>query len=306
MSTDEKLRIYLTKFGRSHKLFNELLHDLEKIDETGYDENKTVIYSYVKERLWIELTTISQRSFDNVFISKYVKNTLINHLTHFYNNKEWYKRRGIPYQTGIILYGEPGSGKTSIIKSLATYFKKRICILPASNIIDLPNALQIIPNNSFVVIEDIDTSIIVKNRNITNNDECPPGAAANNAVNTMENSLKTTLSRYNSNTNKNQNELTEYAQQYLSEVLNAIDGIVSIDERVIIFTTNDIEKIDKALLRPGRIDVSLYIGYINKEVFKQFICVFYEDDITENINWSLEKISGIKKVTVATLQNEFM
>jgi chaperone BCS1 len=306
LSTDEKLRIYLTKFGRSHKLFDELRQDLEKFSETGYDsENKTIIFNYAKQRYWSELVTIDQRSFDTIFISKYIKETLINHLTRFYKSREWYKNRGIPYQTGIILYGEPGSGKTSIIKGLASYFKKKLCILSASRIIELPDALQTIPENGFIVVEDIDTSVIVKDRGI-DVDAVAPDPVSKIAEEIDDVPITTRSSKGNDKNTKIENKVAEYAQQYLAEVLNAIDGIVSIDERVIIFTTNNIETIDKALLRPGRIDVSLYVGYIDKEAFIKFIRVFYEEKVTEEINGLLKKISNIRKITVATLQNEFI
>jgi mitochondrial chaperone BCS1 len=45
-----------------------------------------------------------------------------------------------------------------------------------------------------------------------------------------------------------------------SGLLNAIDGVASVDGRVLFMTTNHPEKLDEAFLRPGRVDVREHIG----------------------------------------------
>uniref|UniRef100_A0A0A8Y3R7 Uncharacterized protein n=1 Tax=Arundo donax TaxID=35708 RepID=A0A0A8Y3R7_ARUDO len=56
----------------------------------------------------------------------------------------------------------------------------------------------------------------------------------------------------------------------LSGLLNFIDGLWSTtgEERIIIFTTNYKERLDTALLRPGRMDMHVYMGYCGWEAFK--------------------------------------
>ncbi|CAB4413218.1 unnamed protein product [Rhizophagus irregularis] len=45
-----------------------------------------------------------------------------------------------------------------------------------------------------------------------------------------------------------------------SGLLNALDGVASSEERIIFMTTNHVELLDKALIRPGRIDVKELLG----------------------------------------------
>ena len=62
-------------------------------------------------------------------------------------------------------------------------------------------------------------------------------------------------------------------------LLNIIDGILEIPGRIIILTTNYIDKIDKALLRPGRIDFNICLKYANIKITKEILSFFYEIDI---------------------------
>ncbi|MDO3651321.1 AAA family ATPase, partial [Nocardia mangyaensis] len=72
----------------------------------------------------------------------------------------------------------------------------------------------------------------------------------------------------------------------LSGLLNAIDGISGSDGRILIMTTNHPEKLDHALLRPGRIDVRIKIGYLCRETFEKFFKRFYPHyRLPENISF---------------------
>jgi KaiC/GvpD/RAD55 family RecA-like ATPase len=77
----------------------------------------------------------------------------------FKESKGWYDDRGIPFRRGILLYGPPGTGKTSFIQSLASEIKMNVAILSLSAAADddsLSNVLARVPKNSLLVIEDID------------------------------------------------------------------------------------------------------------------------------------------------------
>jgi chaperone BCS1 len=171
---------------------------------------------------------------------------------------------------GIMLYGEPGTGKTSIIKALASHYKKKICFFPVANLTELPEALASVPQNSFIVIEDIDTNSLVNKRSEE------PGTAVN------------------------------FQGVNLSSILNALDGIVTVGERVLIMTTNHAEKLDSALVRPGRIDLKVNVSYISKETFIRFIKVFYEDKINDRLLAMLNKVRSVHNTTIAALQSDFM
>ena len=64
----------------------------------------------------------------------------------------------------------------------------------------------------------------------------------------------------------------------LSEILNALDGIVTIHGRLLITTTNHIEKLDEALIRPGRIDLCIEIGYMTNACFRMALERFFPEE----------------------------
>lgn len=53
-------------------------------------------------------------------------------------------------------------------------------------------------------------------------------------------------------------------------MLNFVDGLWSAsgEERIIVFTTNYKERLDPALLRPGRMDMHIYMGYCTPQSFR--------------------------------------
>ncbi|XP_058776669.1 AAA-ATPase At3g50940-like [Vicia villosa] len=122
-------------------------------------------------------------------------------------------------------------------------------------------------NRSILVIEDIDCTINLQNRE---EDE----EVVNNGY----------------------NEVT------LSGLLNATDGLWSCcgEEHIIVFTTNHKERLDPALLRPGRMDKQIHLSYCNFYAFKQlavnYLCIS-EHELYEKI----EELLGQVKVTPAEI-----
>lgn len=73
---------------------------------------------------------------------------------------------------------------------------------------------------------------------------------------------------------------TEFISRYQSGVtfsglLNALDGVASSEERIIFMTTNHIERLDDALIRPGRVDLKEYIGDATPQQAKRLFVRFY-------------------------------
>jgi chaperone BCS1 len=311
---EEKIHITLTKLGRSHKLFDELRTELQELIRTENESDKLVAYSYdANSAYWKTETHVRKRFFDTIFIEDDIKNRLINHLDNFYAKEEWYHNRGIPYQTGICLYGPAGTGKTSIVKGLASYYSKGLCILCSSELNHLPRALKKLPNDAFVVIEDIDTSSIVMERSPDESLEetlyklgrKSDGPSDGESTGTPEaNALPKKKEKPSSLNSSIQN----HYKVLLSDVLNAMDGLVSIDKRVIIFTTNHLEKLDRALIRPGRIDCLEMIDYLSYSQFLRFCHLFYKGIVPdEKIDIFATQYTHLKpKVTVAELQKDFM
>lgn len=90
-------------------------------------------------------------------------------------------------------------------------------------------------------------------------------------------------------------EQLRYKQSF-GNMINALDGILSGEGRIIVMTTNHIEKFSPVILRPGRIDLQLEIGYVTPEVFRKYVWDFYHRELP--VDTKLKS----NKLTVASMQ----
>ncbi|GER27986.1 P-loop containing nucleoside triphosphatehydrolases superfamily protein [Striga asiatica] len=191
--------------------------------------------------LWGYVNLDHPATFETLAMDHDLKRALIEDLDRFVRRRDYYRRVGKAWKRGYLLYGPPGTGKSSLVAAMANYLKFDVYDLELTGIysnMGLQTMLLNTNNRSIVVIEDIDCSRQMQSRN-------GPGHAA-------------LLARQGP-----QDQLT------LSGLLNFIDGLWSTcgDERIIVFTTNHKEKIDPALLRPGRMDMHISMGYCTAQGF---------------------------------------
>jgi len=231
----DKEIITVTKLGRSKKFFEQLISNIKPV------ENNIKVYNYKDG--WDFSRKINKRDWKSIFIKKTIKNNIVNSILDFQNKKEWYLSNGIPYQIGFLLKGPPGTGKTSIIKAIASSFNFPIYYLSVADLKDIQDAFSTVPDNALVVLEDIDSNKITHNRAEV--------------------------------------EQADHQKITLSEVLNSIDGLFSSSGRVLVMTTNNPDILDPALVRPGRIDIQEEIGYVCNEVFEEFMNNFFPNNKIE-------------------------
>ncbi|PIN06822.1 AAA+-type ATPase [Handroanthus impetiginosus] len=182
-------------------------------------------------------------TFDKLAMDQNLKGAIIEDLDRFLRRKDYYKEVGKAWKRGYLLYGPPGTGKSSLIAAMANYLKFDVYDLELSSLYsnsELRRILLRTNNKSIIVIEDIDCSAQTHDRDREGDGDSE--------------------SDYMDSTN---NKFT------LSGLLNFIDGLWSTcgDGRIIIFTTNHKEKLDPALLRPGRMDMHIHMGYCTPEGF---------------------------------------
>ena len=252
-SEKERDKIIIAVLGRSHDLINELLHDV--INATS-DKSISTIKKNNGE-YWITSAEQRPRKFNTIYLQEGLKENLLAHLDTFREKESWYLEKGIPYQTGILLYGPPGTGKTSIIKAIASYLGYQMHILSSSRLGSIESTMFSLPEKSLVVIEDIDGCDATKKRaqDSVPNDESPK------LVGNTEEPTKIEF---------------DISLANISDILNAIDGISQVHGRILIATTNHIVKLDKALIREGRFDLKLEIGYVDQHILSEVFYNFYE------------------------------
>ncbi|KAM3694343.1 hypothetical protein ACJW30_07G049800 [Castanea mollissima] len=170
-------------------------------------------------------------TFEKLAMDPKQKEMLINDLDRFIGRKDLYKNVGKAWKRGYLLYGPPGTGKSSLIAAMANHLKFNIYDLNLScrySDEDLRSILLSTTNRSILVIEDIDCGAVLDDKR------------------------------------------REFDSFTLSGLLNIIDGLWSScgDERIIVFTTNHKDRLDPALLRPGRMDVHVHMSYCTIDGFK--------------------------------------
>uniref|UniRef100_A0A2N9GGT8 AAA+ ATPase domain-containing protein n=1 Tax=Fagus sylvatica TaxID=28930 RepID=A0A2N9GGT8_FAGSY len=187
--------------------------------------------------MWGSINLEHPATFDTLAMDPEHKKAIINDLDRFLRRKEFYKKVGKAWKRGYLLYGPPGTGKSSLVAAMANYLKFDIYDLELTSIYcnsDLRRILLSTTNRSILVIEDVDCSLEMRDRQ--------------NADQIESSNSKLTL----------------------SGLLNFIDGLWSScgDERIIVFTTNHRDRLDPALLRPGRMDMHINMSYCTSRGFK--------------------------------------
>ena len=183
-----------------------------KKDEDGSESDPRIMYS-----------PLNRRSIDSVFLNDDTKDRILKHINRFFDNSVIYKNRNLNFKTGILLYGEPGTGKSSLANAIASHFNMDLIIINMTefqyiNINMVTKAINSDNKPYVVLLEDIDC--VIGDRN----------------------------SDDDSQTKKNVNKLLQF-----------LDSASSPSNVIFIATTNHIEKLDEAIKRDGRFDIKVQI-----------------------------------------------
>ncbi|KAK6263889.1 hypothetical protein SCA6_019323 [Theobroma cacao] len=245
------------------------------------EENKAANIHTVCYGRWDENETKLKHpmTFKTLAMDSELKKAVMEDLENFIKGEQYYKRVGKAWKRGYLLYGPPGTGKSSLIAAMANHLKYNIYDLDLTAIqtnSDLRFLLFAMPSRSILVVEDIECSIELENGESENEPR---------------------RRRFNGGDN----------QVTLSGLLNFIDGLWSCcgEERIIIFTTNHKERLDPALLRPGRMDMHIHMSYCNASVFKQ-LAFNYLGICDHQLFQQLEKLLEEVDVTPAEVAGELM
>ncbi|KAG1774116.1 P-loop containing nucleoside triphosphate hydrolase protein [Suillus placidus] len=240
---------------RNHDILNTILQDAKKAYQDAQGSSITV---YVSDSMncWRELATRRKRPLDSIILDPGIQELVVEDAQDFLASKEWYAERGIPFRRGYLLYGAPGSGKTSLIHSIAGELALDVYIisLSRSGLDDtgLSELISDLPERCIALMEDIDAAL---HNNLSRED-------------TSTTPKQTAEFIPNSPPTHNTSKVS------LSGLLNALDGIGAQEGRILFATTNKYSSLDPALCRPGRMDLhvefKLASRYQADELFKRF------------------------------------
>lgn len=101
--------------------------------------------------------------------------------------------------------------------------------------------------------------------------------------------------------------LLTFLQVTFSGLLNTLDGVASSEERIVFMTTNHLDRLDPALVRPGRVDVKQEIGLASKSQLQKMYTRFYPDQIPSCAEEFADKVFRLKQGrSIAQIQGHFM
>ena len=205
------------------------------------------------------------RSVDSLVLPGDELERVISDASRFFSGESWYRERGLPYRRGYLFAGVPGSGKSTLVSCIASSLKRNVNwvdLLKFDSDSALLMATSTIAPGSIVLIEDIDS--VLDGRGINTTD----------------------TARHVSFTG----------------LLNALDSMMGCRGSLVIMTTNHPDRLDPALIRPGRVDLRINFGNATPEQAKKLFERFYSTNGDEMANI----VRDGKEVSMATLQSVFL
>jgi chaperone BCS1 len=226
----------ITIISRDRRLARQLLDDARELALPR--ESRKLTVHYVRYNSWQQQMQRLPRPPESVVLPAGQLEELIADARTFLERRKWYLDRGIPYRRGYLLFGPPGTGKSSAVVAIASALGLDIAVLNLNSATlddnELSELLADIPANAIVLIEDIDCTFVARQ-------------AGDDKANKVT----------------------------FSGLLNAIDGVAAGEGRILFATTNHVTRLDPALIRPGRIDRQIEISLATREQARRLFLRFF-------------------------------
>ncbi|KAI4351567.1 hypothetical protein L6164_005919 [Bauhinia variegata] len=225
-----------------------------------YTNNPSSSWHGYKSTKWSHITFEHPSTFETLAMEPKKKQEILKDLVKFQNGKEYYAKIGKAWKRGYLLYGPPGTGKSSMIAAMANFLNYDVYDLELTAVkenTELRKLLIDTTSKSIIVIEDIDCSLDLTGQRKKKEEDDDDDTEMKDPI-----------------TKKAEEEEKKGSKVTLSGLLNFIDGIWSAcgGERILVFTTNFLDKLDPALIRRGRMDKHIELSYCCYEAFKMKKC----------------------------------
>ena len=215
----------------------------EKHESQKKSTNDTIRIYYYQKEFWTMLSKLPKRPIDTLYLKEGEKEKLLGMVEEFFakETRDLYLGYGMPYKHIVMLYGVPGSGKTSTISAIASYFDCDIYTIPITKELTdygLIDAFSYVNDKEdrkrIIVLEDIDCIFDTTRK-----------------------------------------EGDEHNMVTLQSLLNCLDGHTCVEGTLLFMTANNPEKMDYAMIRSCRVDYKLELGYADefqtKNIFTTFL-----------------------------------
>lgn len=283
---DETIR--LTCIGRSTQPIKDLMMECRDQYLDKGKANTVVRRPAPKENrnrgrsVWNMVATRPSRPMETVVLDHAQKERIIVDINEYLHpsTPRWYANRGIPYRRGYLFAGAPGTGKSSLAWAIAGVFGLDIyCISlvePTLTEEDLGIMFTSLPRRCVVLLEDIDSAGLVRRQEVEDADkDKEKDKDATVKIGTeIAKAIKAVQDKSEKSKGGDKNQGIS-----LSGLLNAIDGVASHEGRVLVMTTNFPEKLDEALIRPGRIDMTINFTLATRSQIRELFTRMYSPDL---------------------------
>ncbi len=266
--------LYFRTIGRKQSVLWDFVNE---IVECHRQKLAVKSYLFVYHDGWTRVEGYVARLLDSVVLNTGEKERLVHDIAKFKKSRQRYRSLGVPYHRGYLFHGPPGTGKTSLASAVAEKFGMSIYAINLAHFNDwsLVSAMNEVEQNSVILFEDIDC---MKSGDARPLSEEPIPDLPSKTPGPKGDRFGVTL----------------------SGLLNALDGFSAPDNVLFVMTSNQVEALDPALLRPGRIDYRLYLGKATGQQKVELYRRFFPHASRLEAQFFVESNPGIE--TMADLQ----